>query len=58
MKQVSQVELVKEKSKKLRNSNRNRAEILATFVSAGILDDNSNYTRDYPILGKIEVKIR
>lgn len=58
MEQVSQVELVKELAKKLKSARRNSGEILATFVSAGILDTNSNYTSHYANLKKIEIKKR
>jgi len=58
MEQVSQVELVKELAKKLESSKRNDKQILATFVSAGILDSNRNFTSHYMSLKKVENKNR
>lgn len=58
MEQVSQVELVKKLAKKLESSSRNKQEILATFVSAGILDSKSNYTSNYTSLRKVRNKNR
>lgn len=56
MEQVSQIELVKELTLKLKETKRNDAEILATFVSAGILNSNRKYTRHYSSLQKIDSK--
>ena len=56
MEQFIQVEMVKELAEKLKRSTPNKAEILATFISAGILDKNCNFTRHYTSLKSSKVE--
>jgi hypothetical protein len=53
MRQVSQIELVRELALKLRNTQRNKDEILSTFITAGILDKKRNFTSQYSNLKKL-----
>ena len=49
-------ELHLELAKKLSKRTRNKDEILKSFISAGILDSNGNFTNNYPILKTNNIK--
>ncbi len=51
-----QVELQIELAKKLMAQNRTKAEILADFVGAGIMDVNGEFTEPYKELRKLKRK--
>ena len=48
-----QIKLMALLAKKLREEKRDKKAILNSFVSAGILTNNGNYTKKYAALGKI-----
>lgn len=49
-----QLKLLTLLAKKLKDEKRNDDEVLTSFVSAGILTSNGNYSRNYSELKKIE----
>lgn len=49
-----QIKLMTSLAKKLRAEKRDTKQILNTFVSAGILTNNGNYTKNYAGLKKRE----
>ncbi len=54
----TQIKLMMLLAKKLRRRKRNKEEILKSFVSAGILTNDGNYTKNYPELGKMEKTLK
>ena len=51
---TKQIKLMALLVKKLRGEKRDKKAILNTFVSAGILTNRGNYTKNYASLGKLE----
>lgn len=49
-----QIKLLSLLAKKLKAEKRNKDEILKSFISAGILTKNGNYTKNYPGLRETE----
>ena len=49
-----QIQLLISLAKRLKDEKRNTKEVLTTFVSAGILTKNGNYTKNYPELKQLD----
>ena len=49
-----QIKLMMDLAKRLKEEKRNSTEVLGSFVSAGILTTNGNYTKNFAGLKKAE----
>jgi hypothetical protein len=53
-----QLEMLKSIVKELKSEHRTKEDALRTFVNAGILNKNGNFTRQYADLGKLYRPVR